>query len=470
MLTIACRCAPVLDPHFIPAALWNRAYGELARARAGRPLALALERGDGSVSVFRTFVLPHESPYLELNRIYIERLLKFLLWQKGGYRVTVGGDPRIAEWLRGVYASDGPRAFDSDFMGERVHGRPICIESASFDHAPVERETAAPLGRHLDGFRIGFDLGASDRKCAAVAEGRVVFSEETAWNPSVQTDPQYHYDGVQDSLRRAAAHLPRVDAIGGSSAGVYVNNRVRIGSLYRAVPRDRFANRVVGLFQELRAAWGGIPFEVVNDGEVTALAGSMALNDNAVLGIAMGSSLAAGYVTPQGAITGWLNELAFAPVDYRDGAPLDEWSGDSGVGVQYFSQQAVGRLAAAAGIDLPSEAPLPAKLEEVQRLAAAGDARALRIYETIGAYFGYALAHYAEFYEFRNLLALGRVLTGEGGDLILSVARKVLREEFPELAERIRFHIPGEMEKRHGQAIAAASLAAIPKETRNALA
>jgi predicted NBD/HSP70 family sugar kinase len=216
------------------------------------------------------------------------------------------------------------------------------------------------------------------------------------------------------------------------------------------------------LFLELRAAWGGIPFDVVNDGEVTALAGSMALHDGAVLGVAMGSSLAAGYVTPQGAITSWLNELAFVPVDYRDDAPRDEWSGDPGVGAQYFSQQAVGRLLAPAGIALPAEMPLPVKLEAVQKLMAAGDERARRIYETVGTFFGYNIAHYVDFYEVRNLLVLGRVLTGEGGDLILSVARQVLQVEFPEVAERIRFHIPDEKEKRHGQAIAAASLPAIP--------
>ena len=464
---------PVLDSNFVPASLWNRAFRARVKESGGHDLAIALERSDGSVSVFRTAVLPHEGKNVAINNRYVERLLKFLLWQKGGYRVTVGGDARIADYLRSVYAP-GPegapvRAFDYQFLGERVYGRPMAIENTAFDAAPVERETTAPLGRHLDGFRIGFDLGASDRKCAAVADGRVIFSDEVAWNPSAQADPQYHFDGIHDSLKRAAAHLPRVDAIGGSAAGVYVNNEVRVGSLYRAVPPDRFDSRVRRLFFELQAAWGGIPFEVVNDGEVTALAGSMALDDNAVLGIAMGSSLAAGFVTPQGAITTWLNELAFAPVDYREDAPADEWSGDGGVGVQYFSQQAVGRLLEPAGMHLPAETPLPAKLEWVQKLVAAGDGRARKIYQTIGVWFGYTVVHYADFYDFRNLLVLGRVMSGEGGNLILQVAEKVLEEEFPELEERIRFHIPGEQEKRHGQAIAAASLPAIRvKETNHA--
>ena len=452
---------PVLDPGFLPASLWNRAYRALTAQPAAKPLALALERSDGGVSVFRTAILPPDAGNTGINRRYVERLLKFLLWQKGGCRITVAGGRDIAAYLRGIYAPGGARAFDYRFMGELVYGRPMTIESAAFEDAPAEREAHTPLGRHLDGCRIGFDLGASDRKCAAVLDGKVLFSAEIPWRPGAQSDPRYHFDGIQDSLRRAAAHLPRVDAIGGSAAGVYVNNEVRVGSLYRGVPEELFHRRVRRLFFELQAAWGGIPFEVVNDGEVTALAGSMALGDNAVLGIAMGSSLAAGFVTPRGSITAWLNELAFAPVDYRADAPADEWSGDRGVGVQYFSQQGVGRLLAPAGIELPDEMPLPEKLEHVQKLMAAGDARARRIYQTIGAYFGYAVASYAEFYDVRNLLVLGRVLSGEGGDLILSVAQEVLRAEFPETAERIRFHIPGEQEKRHGQAIAAASLPAI---------
>jgi predicted NBD/HSP70 family sugar kinase len=435
----------------------------------GHPLALALERSDGSVSVFPTATLPHEGVAAETNHRYVERLLKFLLWQKGGYRVTVAGEQALADYLRGVYAPNGARAFDHEFMGERVYGRPMEIVHTSFDRAPAEQETAAPLGRHLEGCRIGFDLGASDRKCAAVIDGEVVFSDETPWNPAAQSDPQYHFDGVHDSLRRAAAHLPRVDAIGGSAAGVYVANEVRVGSLYRSVERSQFDSRIRRLFFDLQAAWGGIPFEVVNDGEVTALAGSMALRDSAVLGIAMGSSLAAGFVTPQGNITTWLNELAFVPVDYRRDAPVDEWSGDGGVGAQYFSQQAVGRLLTPAGIDLPREMPLPVKLEQVQKLMAAGDPRARRIYQTIGVYFGYAIATYADFYDLRNLLVLGRVMTGEGGDAILAHAREVLAAEFPELAERIRFHIPDEKEKRHGQAIAAASLPALRTEETHAI-
>jgi predicted NBD/HSP70 family sugar kinase len=260
-----------------------------------------------------------------------------------------------------------------------------------------------------------------------------------------------------DSLKKAAAHLPRVDAIGGSAAGVYVNNRAKVGSLFRGVPQDLFDARVKDLFVEIGKAWN-VPLEVVNDGEVTALAGSMSLGQSAILGIALGTSTAAGYVTPDGNITSWLDELAFVPIDYSPGAPVDEWSGDYGVGAQYFSQQCVGRLMPVAGIDAPSDMPLPKRLELVQSLMANGDYRARKIYQTIGTYLGYGIAHFADFYDLRHVLVLGRVTSGSGGDDIVNGAREVLKIEFPHLAHRIAIHVPDEKQKRHGQAIAAASL------------
>ena len=448
---------PRLDPDFLPAVLWNRNYvAKVAKTPGSKPLSISLERGDSTVSVFRTTVLPHTAENSALNIRYVERLLKFLLWQRGGYRVLIAGDPEIAAEIKAIYSPGGARAFDYEFMGRKVYGRPMEVVACDLDAVPEPRELSIPLGRNLDGCRIGFDLGGSDRKCAALVDGKVVFSEEVRWDPYFQSDPQYHYDGIQDTLRRAAKHLPRVDAIGGSAAGVYVNNEVRVASLFRGVSEDDFEKRVRRIFFDLQKEWGGIPFEVVNDGEVTALAGSMSMNDNAVLGISLGTSLAAGYVDPDGHIRPWLNELAFAPVDYRENAPADEWSGDAGCGVQYFSQQGVARLVPLAGIALPAEMPFAEQLVEVQKLMAAGDARARAIYETIGTCFGYAVAHYADFYEIRNLLILGRVTSGEGGEVILENASAVLRDEFPELAIRLR--TPDEKDKRHGQAVAAASL------------
>jgi predicted NBD/HSP70 family sugar kinase len=454
------RVTPVLDPAFRPAVLATRAFRDLVGSTSGAvPVRLALEQADGSVSRFETSVLPESHPQAAANAAYLERLVKFILWSRGGWRIYVDGPSSLASELAAHYRETPAGRFDAHLVAERMFDHPL--EVLHTPDLPPERSETRPLGRHLDGCRIGFDLGGSDRKAAAVVDGRVVFSDETEWDPYHVPDPKYHYDGIMDSLTKAARHLPRVDAIGGSAAGVYVNNRVKAGSLFRGVPPDVFDARVKDLFLEIAKAWNGVPFEVVNDGEVTALAGSMSLGANAVLGIALGTSTAAGYVTPDGNITSWLNELAFVPVDYNPDAAKDEWSGDYGVGSQYFSQQSVGRLMPVAGIETPPGMPLPEQLKLVQSLMAAGDDRAKKIYQTIGAYLGYGVAHFAEFYDLRHVLVLGRVTSGRGGDDIMSGAREVLNIEFPELAGQVEFHVPDEQDKRHGQAIAAASLPAI---------
>ncbi|OVE80740.1 transcriptional regulator [bacterium M21] len=453
---------PILDPEFVPAVLWNRAYREkVAASKEGQPLIIALSRTNGTVSTMETEILPHDTKAnKELNLRYVERLVKFLLWMKGGYEVTIAGCDALAEEIRGIYSENGARAFDAELMGHKVYGQLMTIVGAKLEDAPTSHEIDVALGGHKDGCRIGFDLGGSDRKCAAVIDGKVVFSEEIEWSPYFQEDPAWHKAGINDTLKRCAEHMPRVDSIGGSAAGVYVDNKVRVASLFRGVSDEDFKAHVRHMFLDLADEWK-VPFVLVNDGEVTALAGAMAMNDSAVLGMSMGTSEAVGYVNPDGNITDWLNELAFAPVDYRDNAPIDEWSGDYGCGVQYFSQQGVARLAPLAGIDFPDEMAFPERLVEVQKLMADGDERARKIYETIGVYFAYTIAHYAEFYEIRNLLILGRVTSGEGGNLILSKAEEVLRSEFPKLAKQITFRTPDEQNKRHGQAAAAASLPAL---------
>ena len=458
---VAPRIVPALDPAFRPASLANRALrAEVASLPNAVPIRLAIEQADGSVFRFDTKILPDSHASAAGNFRYLERFIKFLLWSRGGFRIYFDGPAALHQRLAAYYKDTPTGKFDAEIMGGRIYENPF--EVVHTTNIPPARESSAPLGRHLNGARIGFDLGGSDRKVAAVLDGKAVFSEEIVWNPIPEKNPQWHYEQINEVLKRAAAHLPRVDAIGGSSAGVYVNNRVKVASLFRGVPPDLFQSRVKEIFLELGKEWG-VPFEIANDGEVTALAGSMALRQNAVFGLAFGTSTAAGYVTPEGNITTWLNELAFAPIDYNPKAHTDEWSGDYGCGVQYFSQQCVGRLLPAAGIEVDPALPLPEKLKHVQALMEKNDVRARKIYETIGTYLGYAVAHYADFYDIRHILILGRVTTGPGADLILNGAREVLKLEFPELAGQLEFHVPDEKEKRHGQAIAAASLPNISK-------
>ncbi len=451
--------APPLDVQFRPAWLGNRSFRSLVQEAGGVPLCLALERENGSVTVFNTRILPAAHPRAQSNLRYVERLLKFLLWQKGGWKVSVCGPDEVFAELKASYAPAGARAFDADFL-RRVYEKPeFVVQQVSEDSLPAEREQPTAVGGHLDGCRIGFDAGGSDRKVAAVIDGKEVFCCEVVWEPKTQSNPDYHFQGIDDSIRRAAEHLPRIDAIGVSSAGVYVNNRTMVASLFRKVSPEQFDARIKTIYTDIARKWGSVPIEVANDGDVTALAGALELKDHPVLGIAMGTSQAVGYVNSQGLITGWLNELAFAPIDYASAAPVDgEWSGDFGTGVNYFSQDAVIRLAPRAGITLSADASPGAKLKEVQELVKKGHAGARAIFETIGVYLGYGLLHYADFYALKHVLLLGRVTSGEGGNLILERAREVLRREDAELFARIKLHLPDESQRRVGQAIAAASL------------
>jgi len=446
--------APPLDPQFRPAAIFTTAYQNAVKSAGdAEQVVIGVEREDGRLSRFVTEI----SPRLEAARTerYLERMVKFLIWSRGGFRIHFGGPADAGRAIRRIYSPDGPRAFDTAIMA-KIYEQPFEVRLMKADQVPEAREAAVSLGGHLDGCRIGFDLGASDFKLAAVRDGEAVFSVELPWNPKDQADPEYHYRHLADGLKLAAGHLPRVDAIGGSTAGVVVNNRIMVASLFRSVPADRFGE-ASSLFLRLQREWG-VPLDVANDGTVSALAGAISLGENGILGMAMGSSEAVGYIAPDGGIPGWLDELAFAPVDFSTGAPADEWSGDLGVGAMYFSQQAVSRLAPAAGMAFAEDMPLPERLKAVQARMGKGDEAAAAIYRTIGIYLGYTVPHYADFYDLRHVLLLGRVLSGDGGQIIVSEAGRVLHTLFPEISERVRIGLPDEKSRRVGQAVAAASL------------
>ena len=441
---------PELDKGFIPLSQFNRAF----LAGAKQPLDVAVERSNGQVAVRRTGI--HGTPDMaEADEYYVERLIKTMLWLYGGFRVYLT-DAGLAEKLRAHYSANGRQFFDWDYMAN-VFEHPF--EIVACDRVPEEKGGAKAIGRHPEGCRIGFDAGGSDRKVSAVIDGEPVFSEEVVWFPKINSDPDYHYNGIVSALKSAAAHMPLVDAVGVSSAGVYIDNRTMNASLFLQVPKELFDAKVKDIYiRAITDTFGDVPYAVANDGDVSALAGAMNLGENNVLGIAMGTSEAAGFVDAEGNITGWLNELAFVPVDASPDAMRDEWSGDIGCGVKYFSQDAVIKLAPAAGIAL-SESLSPAeKLKEVQKLMEAPGSPAEAIFRSIGVYLGHTLALYHDYYHFRHVLLLGRVMSGRGGDIILDTAKQVLADEYPDVARAVSPTLPDEKSRRVGQSVAAASL------------
>ena len=447
-----------LDKCVVPLGLFFKNY----QKGAAKPLCIAVERSGGQIGTYETKI--YGTPEMEqADAYYVDRLVKFLLWSWGGFKVSICGDDNVAAAIRAAYSEGGSRAFDKGFM-EQVYETEFIVESLPYDKKPEAVQRAESIGRHLDGGRIGFDAGGSDRKVSAVLDGEPIYSEEVVWFPKTISNPDYHFEGIMAALSTAAAKIlekgGHVDAIGVSSAGVYIDNKCMVASLFLKVGKDEFDKKVKNIYtraaEQLSSQLGyHIPVVVANDGDVSALAGAMGLGENGIMGIAMGTSEAVGYVDTEGNICGWLNELAFAPVDGQPDAMEDEWSGDIGCGVKYFSQDGVIKLAPRAGIELTGASPAE-KLKEVQALMAADDARAKAVYESIGVYLGHTLGLYAMFYDIRHVQMMGRVMSGKGGDIIMETASRVMDEEYPDVA--FRPEAPDEKTRRVGQSAAAASL------------
>ncbi len=442
---------PKLDPTFIPFGVWREAYLKDAKM----PIAIALERDKGRISVHHTCI--HGTPEMaEADYRYVERYVKFLLWSTGGFRVSICGCSELTQRQKKAYTPEGERHFDYTFVNQ-LYERDLEILDLPLDQCPESNEQAEPMGGNMDGCRIGFDAGGSDRKVSAVIDGECVYSEEVIWFPKLQEDPDYHFGHIVEAFKTAASKMPRVDAIGVSTAGTLIGNAPMVASLFIKVPRSNW-DKVKTIYDRAAKEIGDVPVLVANDGDVSALAGAMGLGKGNLMGIAMGTSEAVGYVDQDQNVLGWINELAFAPVDLQAGAMQDEWSTDFGVGCKYFSQDAVIKLAPVAGIEIDPELSLAEKLKVVQALMEQDDQRAIDLFETIGAYLAYTVVLYSQFYNIEYMMLMGRVMSGKGGDTILRVCNEILKDEYPELAAKCCVTLPDEKMRRVGQSVAAASL------------
>ena len=445
---------PNFDKGFRPMSVVLSDFRKAVSEKEHKDLKICVERNNGYNYIYTLPIYSAEEKKEE-NYNIAERIIKSILWVVGGYKIYICGDKYVYDKIKADYTNEGKRAFDVDFM-QTVYERPFEVILTDEKTFPKQKNCEVKIGGHLDGCRIGFDAGGSDRKVSAVVDGKVVYSEEVVWHPKVNSDYRYHYNGIMEAMKTAASKMPRVDAIGVSSAGVYIDNKIMVASLFLKVPKEDYKAHVQPMYIDI-AKEIGAPLEVANDGDVTALAGAMDLKDNCVLGIAMGTSEAVGYINDKGLLNGWLSEVAFVPVDFNRDAMVDEWSGDYGCGVKYFSQDSVIKLAVNAGYKFDENASPAEKLKAIQNLMAKGDEMAKKIYEDIGIYLGYAIPYYAEFYKIKHLLLLGRVTSGEGGAIIVKKAKEVLASEFDWLKD-INITMPDEKNKRVGQSIAAASL------------
>lgn len=442
----------MLDNNFIPFIKILNQFKADVKKNDSQPLSICIERNDGYNYIYSLNIFKDD---LKKNYPIVERIVKSLIWIVGGYKIYIAGDSIIADKLAYDYSIGGIREFDVLFM-EKIYEKKFEILSCDFSYLPKNKTQHLNIGGNYSGNRIGFDAGGSDRKVCAVKNGEILYSEEVLWLPKIHSDPQYHYDEIYEAFKTAALKLDnKVDAIGISSAGVYIDNKIMAASLFKNVNDNLFEKCVKNMYIDISSQFGHIPVVVANDGDVTALAGALQINDNKVLGIAMGTSEAVGYINSNGGINGWLNELAFVPIAFNNNE-VDEWSGDYGTGANYLCQEGIIMLAKLIGHNFNDSDDTPAKkLKHIQLSLEKNEDKYLNIYETMGKYLAYSIAYYSEFYDIKHILLLGRVVSGKGGDTLINNARKILLKEFN---INYNFFMPDEKNRRLGQSIVAASL------------
>mmetsp|Transcript_13319 Transcript_13319/g.39686 ORF Transcript_13319/g.39686 Transcript_13319/m.39686 type:complete len:491 (+) Transcript_13319:66-1538(+) len=462
-----------LDPNFCPFILGKMKYVKAVQGCPGK-LEFAVERPGGCCGRDSLPVFPEDHEGFEASVFMAGEVIRYMLWQRGGQKLILAGPKKICEEMKKAFSKGGKYEFEAATF-PKVCGAPWSVEIvASAAALPAAVEKPIVCGKVASGCRIAFDLGKSDVKTVAVKDGEVVDSAETEWDVT-NPDPQYHYDLIVKCMKDMTKKLDGpIVAIGGSATGtVSADSEATWCDCFPNVPPDVYQKRVVPIFNDIaKNEFGGVPIKVINDGEVTAVAGGQMIGKGSLFGISLGSSEGSGYVYEDGSLTGWINENAYCPCDLNPEGPGNVWSPHRGDAAMYLGQRAATRLAAKGGVKLPAEympdhpnmlqtqhAPHAQCLKLVQ--AAMKDPKqepqARKIYESIGVYMGYTIAQYCEYLDIKRVLILGRVTSGTGGDVMMEMAKKVLDVDFPHLSN-ITFHTPTEHMKRVGQCIAAAAL------------
>ncbi len=444
----------IIDKNFTPLCEVYSQFKKDAITQGGEPFAICIERNGGCKHTYKMSVLKGEQ-YFNRNLIVVERIIKCLLWIYGGYKVILGGNFELAQAVKAIYSQDGKRSFDFFFMS-KIYQKPFEVVITDYDQVPDSYEAKVTLNNTQKGNRIGLDIGGSFLKSAAVIDGEVVSNHETPWQPKVKTDPKYHYEFLKKVIMTEMQALPQTHSLGVSTAGVVIENQFRVASIFINISDEDFSKYIKNIFidicQELK-----IPrLQVANDGDVAALTGAMAKNHGKMLAISMGTSEAGGYIDSDFGLAGWLNELAFVPIDLYEGAEKDEWSGDIGCGVKYLSQDGMIKLAKMSGIELDSFKTPTDKLTYLQELLDCKDPRVYNVLKDLGAYLAYALKTYSEFYHIDSVILAGGVTSGERGEVIISRCKEVLKTQFPELKIDV-FFLDGKL-RRIGNSITAAFL------------
>lgn len=446
---------PPLEPGFLPVSLGDMCFERAAiESGSGFRVGIGYERENDLVARENTWILPRDHPNAYENAEYLIDRMNAGIVHNGCHTLWLSCPDDLATRIYREFSSSGPKRWVVQELSAASYDKPFEIKRVGFTDMPPQNEASAALSGGKEGYRIGFDLGASDRKVTAFIEGECVFQSITPWEPSGFTDPMEHYRCLATELDKAEEKLGgRVDSIGGSSAGVWVNNRLKIGSIAKGVVKGKSGHEKKAAMEYFNQCFVDniarryhVEPVIINDGNVTALAGYHALPDATnVIGIALGSDEAGG-AAYRGAMDTKLYEWAFWRVDRALDAPMYPWTPDmppigQGLGGMYFSQKAYDRLYPAAGIAIGeiggADATIADRLKGLLHLVEIGDERAIQIPQTIGVELGYSIIpyvnacrHVSHGRDVSHVMVLGRCMKGNAGNIIREEAENVLRAEF----------------------------------------
>lgn len=423
---------------------------ESFQRRAKEPITLTIKRGEEVIFPFSMRI----SSNFEKSYFYTKRLLLTLLWMVGGEEIFYTGSPLFYHYLEKRLETD-EEILSSLHEMEKIFNRSFSFKRV--EEVPQRKDKVNPFSGSFKGCRIGLDLGGSDRKVTVVKDNEVVYSEETLWSPKEQNDPQYHYLGMLDSLERAKKYLPHVDGIGISTAGIVANNELLFAALYAKVTEEKKQKEARPVFKNImKEHFPNVPFQVENDGDVSAIGASALYHKNKVLGLALGTSFAAGYVKDS-SLNGWISELSKVPINVSKKARKHYILGIEGSASEYLSQKGIVYLLENNGLSLQGD--LPHKLLQIQKLAEEGDPLVLKGYHDMGIYLGSDIRYLSLFYDIESVFLLGRVMSGKGGEILLQTASDYLKKK----KMQIDLFSADEDFKRLGQSYIAASLPNIGK-------
>ena len=105
----------VLDKQFQPMSLVVREMRE-ATKEDGQDIVIGIVRNNGYVSAYKTRIYKDGVGKDDVNFRFIERMVKALLWVRGGYKIIIAGSPVVGEKIKAAYAKGGLRDFDNGFM------------------------------------------------------------------------------------------------------------------------------------------------------------------------------------------------------------------------------------------------------------------------------------------------------------------------------------------------------------------